>query len=321
MQRRSLTKHRLTHIACLSALTALAATLADCAKTDPPTTTALAPTLADPNARVQLPLFADQPLTLRDPHSEMTVTSRLQESVHSARISKAGAFVYANAVVGGGSILLKTTERGAEDFVTVPSPALGSLSYELTLDAHVAGLRLVENSLEFLDRDGYQRLRVEKPYLVDSSKKRLPITLTVEGCNLSISPAAPFHRAVVDPGSRSCVVRLTWNPASVAYPIVVDPAWSTTGTMSTPRYQHVAIRLPSGALLVAGGFTGDPSTSQVTTASAEVYSGGVWATTQSLLETRAIGAAAALANGDVLVTGGLNQDSTGQNILGTSAIY
>ena len=326
MRRRSVTRDALFRIACAGSLSALITTLADCTSAEPPATSEIAsnttPASTWQTDRVHVPRFADQPLTIRDPRSTMTVTSRLRESMHVAHIALAGgSFSAADAIAGGGNLTLRLTSHGAEDFVRLPSPSRSSMSYELTLDAQVAGLRLVENSLELLDHDGMPRLRIERPYLVDSSNKRLPIALSLEGCAVSMSPLSPFHRPVLPAGSRSCVVRVSWNKNAATYPVVVDPAWSGTDTMSTARYEHAHFLLPNGDLLVAGGLTGDPLALEETTATAEIYSGGVWANTTSLLEPRVLGATAALPNGDLLVTGGLRQDSMGQTILGSSEIY
>src|SRR5439155_881812 len=42
--------------------------------------------------------------------------------------------------------------------------------------------------------------------------------------------------------------------AGLRYPVMIDPSWTTTGSLGTARYQHTAMLLPSGKVLVAGGF-------------------------------------------------------------------
>jgi hypothetical protein len=68
-------------------------------------------------------------------------------------------------------------------------------------------------------------------------------------------------------------VRLDWSGQDVAYPAVLDPAWSFTGSMSCPRYFHTATELCSGKVLVVGGEAGGTC--------AELYdpASGTWATT------------------------------------------
>jgi N-acetylneuraminic acid mutarotase len=77
--------------------------------------------------------------------------------------------------------------------------------------------------------------------------------------------------------------------------------WRTAGDMSVPRHAHVAVRLPNGKVLVAGGFAGTSTWN-----SAELYDPetGSWSPTGSLAAPRAFAAATLLANGRVLVTGG-----------------
>ena len=47
----------------------------------------------------------------------------------------------------------------------------------------------------------------------------------------------------------------TW--AAAIYPALVDPMWSSTGSMAVPRFQHTATLLASGRVLIAGGGTGN----------------------------------------------------------------
>jgi WD40 repeat protein len=84
-----------------------------------------------------------------------------------------------------------------------------------------------------------------------------------------------------------------------------DPAtgvWSATGSLSTPRTGHIAVQLPNGKVLVAGGF-------MVT--SAELYdpNTGTWSTTGELSVSRQRAAAVLLHNGKVLVVGGFQTSS------------
>lgn len=85
-----------------------------------------------------------------------------------------------------------------------------------------------------------------------------------------------------------------------------DPStntWSPTGSMSVPRFQHTATLLPSGQVLVAGGYTGVWHTP---VASAELYDSatGTWSNTGSMTKARVWAFAALLANGNVLIVGG-----------------
>jgi len=99
-------------------------------------------------------------------------------------------------------------------------------------------------------------------------------------------------------------VRVTW-AGDVCYPAMVDPAWTTTGSMATARgYGHTVSVLPSGRVLVAGGDGG------TTLASAEIYDAagnagaGTFAATGSMTTARDNHMATVLASGKVLLTGG-----------------
>ncbi len=87
---------------------------------------------------------------------------------------------------------------------------------------------------------------------------------------------------------------------------VYDPAtgaWDTNGDLTVPRRGHVAVRLPSGVVLVAGGRAG---TSTWNTAELFDPDTGVWSVTGNLSSARAYATAVLLQNGQVLVAGGLS---------------
>jgi hypothetical protein len=94
---------------------------------------------------------------------------------------------------------------------------------------------------------------------------------------------------------------------------VATGAWTDTGSLTTGRQSHTATLLPSGKVLVAGGFNGGPL------GSAELYdpSSGTWAPTGSLIAARYLHTATLLPSGKVLVTGG--EDST--NVVGSAELY
>lgn len=83
-----------------------------------------------------------------------------------------------------------------------------------------------------------------------------------------------------------------------------DPAtgrWSATGNPSTARYDHVAVRLANGKVLIAGG-SGDPIGFLTNT---EIYDPdtGTWSAAGNLSATRLAPRAILLTDGRVLVTG------------------
>jgi N-acetylneuraminic acid mutarotase len=95
-------------------------------------------------------------------------------------------------------------------------------------------------------------------------------------------------------------------------------AWTATGSMTTARMNHTATLLPSGEVLVAGGYTGT-----ATTATAELYSPttGTWTAVASMSTPRQSQGAALLSNGTVLIVGGLNDTSSAVIGVGTAEVY
>jgi hypothetical protein len=90
------------------------------------------------------------------------------------------------------------------------------------------------------------------------------------------------------------------------YPVVIDPSWTATGSMGTARANHTATLLPSGKVLVAGGFnlSGVLSSAELCDPAA-----GTWTATGSLGTARQNHSATLLPSGKVLVVGGYNGSS------------
>ncbi len=263
---------------------------------------------------------ADGALSLRDPSSAVTAEVRLLGASPTNGAIARGHVVYPNAAPGGGDLVVTPIPGGAEDWVTLPSAgAATSLEYAVTLGSAVAGLRLVGGTLELLDARGAPRLRMVRPHVVSGDGRVVLGEVRVDGCSFDSSSAPPFGRPVVAPGASSCGVRVTWNPAALTYPALVDPAWTTTMRLAAPRCGHIATRLANGSVLVAGGQTTHPVTTIVEVATAEVWSDGVWTTTGPLATSRDLAAAATLANGEILVSGGLTNQ--GMDVLASAEIY
>jgi hypothetical protein len=120
-------------------------------------------------------------------------------------------------------------------------------------------------------------------------------------------------------GSLTCTPRCT----AFATAEIYNPAtgvWSETSPLNSPRFNHVAAKLPDGRVLIAGGYV-SPG---VLTGSCEIYDPGtgVWAPTGSLSTPRQFHQGVVLANGNVLVVGGLGMDGKGSFVtLGSAELY
>jgi hypothetical protein len=105
-----------------------------------------------------------------------------------------------------------------------------------------------------------------------------------------------------------CQFNGNYGPRPVAGADLYDPAtqtFSPAGTLATGRYEHAAVRLADGRVLVTGGFT-DINFGDSTTASAEIYDPAThsFSPTGSMTIQRAAQSMILLPGGKVLVVGG-----------------
>jgi RHS repeat-associated protein len=276
-----------------------------------------------PSARVVVPPRATAPLYIENVASQTAVNVTLTGAKDVAAQIADGYFVYPHAYAGDATLLHRVSEAGSEDYLSFENaPPKATIDFRMDLKKGVAGLRLVERTLELLDASGTPQLRVAPPYVVGADGARTEATLAVEDCAVDTSPAAPWGREVTSPGASSCTVRVRWPDEGVVYPALLDPSWTTTGSMTTTRQGHTATLLSTGNVLVAGG------TSNGTTAlaSAELYNRttGTWSATASMTGARTLHSATQLntssngtTSGMVLIAGGIN-GSTSQS---TAQLY
>jgi hypothetical protein len=263
------------------------------------------------SASVILPVRANDPVRLDDDTSRVAVGFALRGARAVPITTAGGVALYAGALAGA-DVVHRVHTEGTEDYVVFEDrPAAEELAYDVDL-GRVAGLRLVSNTLEFLDGAGAPRLRVAPPYVVDAAGSRSEAVLAVEGCAFDRSPRAPWGRAVTAPGASRCGVVVRWTAAT--YPALVDPSWTATGSMATTRYGHTATLLGSGKVLVAGG-----TDNNVDLASAELYDAatGTFAAAGSMAAARYQFTATLLGSGEVLLAGGY----TGSGYTGTADLY
>jgi hypothetical protein len=249
-------------------------------------------------ASVALPLHANDPVRLEDDASHVVVTFALRGASDVAFATAGGLALYPGALAGA-DVVHRVHAEGTEDYLVFEQrPAHEEIDYEVDV-SRVAGLRLVSNTLEFLDEGGAPRLRVAPPYVVDTVGGRTEGVVAVEGCAFDASPRAPSGRAVTLPGASRCEVRVGWSDAT--YPAMVDPSWTATGSMVTARVGHTATLLASGEVLMAGGANDSGVLS-----SAELYdpTAGTFTATGPMTVARESFTATLLASGEVLMAAG-----------------
>jgi hypothetical protein len=276
--------------------------------------------------QVTLPGHSTEPLRLEEKTAGMAIEVKPREVFDVVAQSADRYYVYPNAHRSGGTLLHRVLEDGAEDFVSFEArPPVPEVVYDLKLDKGVAGLRLVEGTLELLDANGAPRLRADPPFIAGADGAHTDATLAVEGCAVDTNPAGPWNRAVTAPGAASCTLRVRWPDEAVRYPAVLDPKWTTTGSLSVARQDHNLINLPLTAKVLAVGGRSTP-TGTTGLASAEIYdkSTGTWSVTGSMSGGRWSASATLLnssSNGTtsqhVLVAGGIN----GTTSLNTAQLY
>jgi hypothetical protein len=248
-------------------------------------------------ARVDFPLAGNGSVSLTDQASKLSVSFALRGASEVPLSFTQGLAIYAGAF-DDGDVVHRAHAEGTEDYVLFEErPEREELLYDVDV-SHVAGLRLVANTLEFLDDGGTPRLRVAPPYVLDAEGLRHEAKLEVQGCAVDTDPRAPWGRRVLGPGAAACEVRVSWTLG--AYPALVDPSWSTTGSLANGRYSHTGTLLGSGQVLIAGGWKGG------SIAAAELYDPGTgtFAATGGLTFGRYSCTATMLASGKVLVAGG-----------------
>jgi RHS repeat-associated protein len=270
------------------------------------------------NARLTLPARSNGAIRVVDAatgaFAEITLRNALAVDGQAAN----GYVVYRGGLKSGASLFVRATLDGAEDYISFPArPQSPEVAYDVALGAGISGLRLVEGTLEMLDASGTPRLRVTPPYLVDSEGAIVDAALSVSGCAVDTDPAGPWGRPVTVPGASTCQVRATWNDSDVKYPAVLDPRWTTTGSMGVARYEHTLTLLSNGKVLAVGGRSSTGSTAALS--SAELYdrTTRTWSPTASMSSARRLHTATQLntssnatTSGKVLVAGGVSGSTT-----------
>ena len=202
-------------------------------------------------------------LTLK---SGAAISLALQNTTTASAEYANGYLVYRGALTAGGDAIIRPSRDGFEDhFYFEKKPASSTIEYLLTLPAG-AGLRLSSNVLEVVDGSGTPLVHASPPSLVDAAGNTTPAILAVSDCAVDRSAQPTWGRKPIPPGAPNCHVSVSWSDTSVQYPAVLDPNWSTAGTMAVPRgYFGTAILTKhSPQYVVAFGGSNLVNTSNVT---------------------------------------------------------
>ena len=191
--------------------------------------------------------------------------------------------VYREAYPGADSILLAEKERVEEFILLRDTRAPRRVEYELKVIRGGGQVRQLAGVVEVLDSRGIAWLRLERPLVVDREGRRHRVTASLAGGRLVLELPARVRR----------------------HPALLDPGWTTTGSMAAKRTGHMAALLGSGKVLVAGGVNMGGS-GIVALSSAELYDpgSGTWTATGSMNQQRSYPTATLLGTDKVLVVGG-----------------
>jgi hypothetical protein len=145
----------------------------------------------------------------------------------------------------------------------------------------------VEDYVEARDRNGIARLRTEPASLVDAHGTRRSLTpsVTRSGDEWSLT--------------------FTYDAEGLAYPLAIDPAWTTTAHLARARRDHTMTTIPSGKVVALGGL-GIATTSL---SSVEIYDEPTasWTSGGFLLGARYYNASILLDDGRILTVGGFEE--------------
>lgn len=198
---------------------------------------------------MKLPANAAGSFEVTDQASGATIAVRLIGAAPAlGERAEAGTVLYPGAVAGADWIHRAQSE-GTEDFVVFDAkPVVEELVFDVALPPH-ARVRHVADTVEILDETGKPVLRMSPPFAVDASGDEVAMATRVDACVVDRDPRAPWGRAMAEAGGH-CRITVGWT--SGAYPVLVDPAWTTTGSMAARYDRPAGAPLPGGRFLIRG---------------------------------------------------------------------
>jgi len=210
-------------------------------------------------------------------HGETSLVFRVEGASGAAHVEERHAVV--DDASGAQTLVF---DRGAAVELLHRLPKRAPLAYTLDLPAGHA-LRRTEDgaggTVEVLDGAGIPRVRLTADGAWDRDGRAFQVRLAIAGNRVEVQV-----------------------PEGVAYPIVIDPAWSATSLPTRLRSGHTATLLPNAEVLLAGGGTSTAEVYETTT--------GRFRSVGAMSVKRPGHSAAVLNNGTVLIIGGTTTTST-----------
>ncbi len=243
----------------------------------------------------RMPLHADETMEIAlEGRPGFWVRTTPLDATPAAVEAVDGMVVYPGAFPGG-DLFYKVTPTRIDEYVYVAEPTGPHVfRYRIERGPEVAELRATSSGIEVFSADGVPRLRVGNPFARAADGARRDGHLTLEGDMLTID---------VD-------------LAGLAFPVLIDPDWSTTGRMVRERFSTPGFTLANGEVIMASGCTlalcpaglGMPGCSEVLNGTERWNpETGTWRIVASVAVRRFAYAGGRLPDGRVLISGGCTE--------------
>ena len=202
-----------------------------------------------------------------------------------------GVVVYRGAIAGG-DLLYKLTPTHVDEYLYLRDPPTGlRREFEFDVGRGVARLREGGRIIEVIGKDGTAHLRLNAPVARAADGTRRTGTVYLEG------------RALIE----------EIDLRGLSAPILIDPDWTTTGSMTVSHFADFGWRRPDNRVMAVAGCTLAacpiglaPSACSQVLLSTDLWDpkSGSWTFGPELATARYSFAAVTLASGDLLVAGG-----------------
>ncbi|MBI4242728.1 MAG: hypothetical protein HY606_01445 [Planctomycetes bacterium] len=210
-------------------------------------------------------------------------------------------------IANGGQRVLMGMNQQVEEMLVKNSVITGTDNewYEILLQLWVKEIRLTEMGIIEIWNDKNAVMKVKKPEAIDNAGNLLQCWWIIENIIAdevtSISkPGSVQGWSVSNP--TKMVIRLSTDmDPNTVFPVVIDPSWSTAGSLGTARRIPGVFALTDSKVLAAGGFDG---TNILSTCELYDTTTGVWSSTGSMSNSRWYFAGVVRPNSNVLISGG-----------------